>query len=197
MIAVKLAALPKASGTHKRVAVITQGTDPTIVAEDGKVMDSFFLGHTIMLVFKFVDRHSGVLKYLFIVLLNLYVIDGLFFVFQVTEYPVIAIPKEKLVDTNAAGELPSLIIIMQLLHLSSLYLDWFKICSSWDRLKRVWYTLVFKLDIRSDFPFNVQVTLSLEDSCRSWCWARIFQSASEQETTQPMSSSSAQDARSH
>lgn len=37
MIAVKLAALPKAGGTHKRVAVITQGTDPTVVAEDGKV----------------------------------------------------------------------------------------------------------------------------------------------------------------
>lgn len=42
VIAVKLAALPKASGTHKRVAVITQGTDPTIVAEDGKVI-CFFL----------------------------------------------------------------------------------------------------------------------------------------------------------
>jgi adenosine kinase len=58
VIAVKLAALPKASGTHKRVAVITQGTDPTIVAEDGKV----------------------------------------------TEVLVIAILKEKLVDTNAMGD---------------------------------------------------------------------------------------------
>lgn len=58
VIAVKLAALPKAGGTHKRVAVITQGTDPTIVAEDGKV----------------------------------------------TEFPVTPIPKEKLVDTNAAGD---------------------------------------------------------------------------------------------
>jgi adenosine kinase len=43
VIAVKLAALPKASGTHKRVAVITQGTDPTIVAEDGKVNCLFFI----------------------------------------------------------------------------------------------------------------------------------------------------------
>lgn len=58
VIAVKMAALPKASGTHKRVAVITQGTDPTIVAEDGKV----------------------------------------------TEFPIISIAKEKLVDTNAAGD---------------------------------------------------------------------------------------------
>jgi adenosine kinase len=29
--------LPKACGTHKRVVVITQGTDPSIVAEDGEV----------------------------------------------------------------------------------------------------------------------------------------------------------------
>lgn len=38
-IALKLAALPKACGTHKRVAVITQGSDPTVVAEDGKVLN--------------------------------------------------------------------------------------------------------------------------------------------------------------
>lgn len=37
-IALKLAALPKACGTHKRVAVITQGSEPTVVAEDGKVL---------------------------------------------------------------------------------------------------------------------------------------------------------------
>jgi hypothetical protein len=37
VIALKLAALPKACGTHKRIVVITQGTDPSIVAEDGKV----------------------------------------------------------------------------------------------------------------------------------------------------------------
>jgi adenosine kinase len=37
-IALKLAALPKASGTHKRVAVITQGSEPTVIAEDGKVL---------------------------------------------------------------------------------------------------------------------------------------------------------------
>jgi adenosine kinase len=37
VIALKLAALPKACGTHKRVVVMTQGTDPSIVAEDGEV----------------------------------------------------------------------------------------------------------------------------------------------------------------
>ena len=37
----KMAALPKASGTHKRVAVITQGTDSTIVAQDGEVIIRF------------------------------------------------------------------------------------------------------------------------------------------------------------
>jgi adenosine kinase len=37
VIALKLAALPKACGTHKCVVVITQGTDPSIVAEDGEV----------------------------------------------------------------------------------------------------------------------------------------------------------------
>jgi adenosine kinase len=58
VIALKLAALPKACGTHKRVVVITQGTDPSIVAEDG----------------------------------------------EVTKFPVILLPKEKLVDTNAAGD---------------------------------------------------------------------------------------------
>jgi hypothetical protein len=29
--------LPKASGTHKRITVITQGRDPVVVADDGKV----------------------------------------------------------------------------------------------------------------------------------------------------------------
>eukprot|EP00245_Coleochaete_scutata_P008334 TRINITY_DN2515_c0_g1_i1.p1 TRINITY_DN2515_c0_g1~~TRINITY_DN2515_c0_g1_i1.p1 ORF type:complete len:373 (-),score=100.80 TRINITY_DN2515_c0_g1_i1:253-1281(-) len=57
-IAIKMAALPKASGTHKRTVVITQGADPTVIAEDGKV----------------------------------------------TKYPVILLPKEKLVDTNGAGD---------------------------------------------------------------------------------------------
>ena len=56
-IALKIAAWPKASGTHKRIAVITQGPDPVIVAEDGKVK----------------------------------------------KFPVILLPKEKLVDTNGAG----------------------------------------------------------------------------------------------
>ena len=36
-IAVKISQLPKASGTHKRITVITQGADPVVVAEDGKV----------------------------------------------------------------------------------------------------------------------------------------------------------------
>lgn len=56
-IALKIAAWPKASGTHKRIAVITQGPDPVVVAEDGKVK----------------------------------------------KFPVILLPKEKLVDTNGAG----------------------------------------------------------------------------------------------
>ncbi|KAJ6819328.1 uncharacterized protein M6B38_402615 [Iris pallida] len=57
-IALKISALPKASGTRKRVTVITQGADPVVVAEDGKV----------------------------------------------TLFPVILLPKEKLVDTNGAGD---------------------------------------------------------------------------------------------
>ena len=36
-IALKIAALPKVTGTHKRIAVITQGSDSTVVAEDGTV----------------------------------------------------------------------------------------------------------------------------------------------------------------
>jgi len=35
-IALKIAALPKASGTHARTVVITQGADPVVVALDGK-----------------------------------------------------------------------------------------------------------------------------------------------------------------
>ncbi|KAH7662680.1 Adenosine kinase protein [Dioscorea alata] len=57
-IAVKISALPKASGTHKRITVITQSSDPVVVAEDGKVK----------------------------------------------LFPVILLPKEKLVDTNGAGD---------------------------------------------------------------------------------------------
>lgn len=56
-IAVKISQLPKVSGTHKRITVITQGADPVVVAEDGKVK----------------------------------------------LFPVILLPKEKLVDTNGAG----------------------------------------------------------------------------------------------
>ena len=37
-ISLKMAALPKICGTHKRIVVITQGVDPVVVAEDGKVM---------------------------------------------------------------------------------------------------------------------------------------------------------------
>lgn len=57
-IALKISQWPKASGTHKRITVITQGADPVVVAEDGKVK----------------------------------------------LFPVIPLPKEKLVDTNGAGD---------------------------------------------------------------------------------------------
>ncbi|KAL2250635.1 adenosine kinase 2 [Sesamum indicum] len=57
-IALKISQLPKASGTHKRITVITQGADPVVVAEDGKVK----------------------------------------------LFPVTLLPKEKLVDTNGAGD---------------------------------------------------------------------------------------------
>lgn len=56
-IAIKISQWHKASGTHKRITVITQGADPVVVAEDGKVK----------------------------------------------LFPVILLPKEKLVDTNGAG----------------------------------------------------------------------------------------------
>ncbi|CAH1438415.1 unnamed protein product [Lactuca virosa] len=57
-IAIKISQWPKASGTYKRITVITQGADPVVVAQDGKV----------------------------------------------SKYPVIFLPKEKLVDTNGAGD---------------------------------------------------------------------------------------------
>ena len=57
-IAIKISQWPKASGAHKRITVITQGADPVVVAEDGKVK----------------------------------------------LFPVILLPKEKLVDTNGAGD---------------------------------------------------------------------------------------------
>ncbi|KAK2974745.1 hypothetical protein RJ640_007172 [Escallonia rubra] len=57
-IALKISQWPKASGAHKRISVITQGADPVVVAEDGKVK----------------------------------------------LFPVILLPKEKLVDTNGAGD---------------------------------------------------------------------------------------------
>ncbi|VFQ97592.1 unnamed protein product [Cuscuta campestris] len=57
-IALKISQWPKASGTHKRITVITQGADPVVVAEDGKVK----------------------------------------------LFPVILLPKEKLIDTNGAGD---------------------------------------------------------------------------------------------
>lgn len=77
-IAIKISQLPKASGTHKRITVITQGADPVVVAQDGKV----------------------------------------------STYPVIFLPKEKLVDTNGAGlyslfttELVATLIIVQIVNL--------------------------------------------------------------------------------
>jgi adenosine kinase len=57
-IALKISQLPLAEGKQKRIAVITQGADPVVVAEDGKVKT----------------------------------------------FPVILLPKEKLVDTNGAGD---------------------------------------------------------------------------------------------
>ncbi|CAI0411878.1 unnamed protein product [Linum tenue] len=57
-IAIRISQWPKASGAHKRITVITQGADPVVVAEDGKV----------------------------------------------TLFPVTLLPKEKLVDTNGAGD---------------------------------------------------------------------------------------------
>ncbi|CAJ1893166.1 unnamed protein product [Sphenostylis stenocarpa] len=57
-IALKISQWPKASRTHKRITVITQGADPVCVAEDGKVK----------------------------------------------KFPVELLPKEKLVDTNGAGD---------------------------------------------------------------------------------------------
>jgi adenosine kinase len=57
-IALKMSALPKICGTHKRIVVITQGVDPVVVADDGKLL----------------------------------------------MFPVVSLPKEKLVDTNAAGD---------------------------------------------------------------------------------------------
>lgn len=56
-IALKISQWPKASEKYKRITVITQGSDPVVVAEDG----------------------------------------------QVKTFPVIPLPKEKLVDTNGAG----------------------------------------------------------------------------------------------
>ena len=56
-IALKISQWPKASGAHKRITVITQGADPVVVAEDGKVK----------------------------------------------KFPVILLPKEKIVDTTGAG----------------------------------------------------------------------------------------------
>ncbi|OVA10108.1 Adenosine kinase [Macleaya cordata] len=57
-IALKISQWPKASGAQKRITVISQGADPVVVAEDGKVK----------------------------------------------LFPVILLPKEKLVDTNGAGD---------------------------------------------------------------------------------------------
>ncbi|XP_057979114.1 adenosine kinase 2-like [Malania oleifera] len=57
-IAIKISQWPKASETHKRITVITQGADPVVVAADGKAR----------------------------------------------LFPVILLPKEKLVDTNGAGD---------------------------------------------------------------------------------------------
>jgi hypothetical protein len=41
----KISQLPLAAGKQKRIAVITQGADPVVVAEDGKVYVLFSLMH--------------------------------------------------------------------------------------------------------------------------------------------------------
>lgn len=33
----KISQLPEASGAHRRITVITEGSDPVVVVEDGKV----------------------------------------------------------------------------------------------------------------------------------------------------------------
>jgi len=57
-IALKLCELPKENSSRRRTVIITQGTQPVILAQDGKI----------------------------------------------TEFPVISLPKEKIVDTNGAGD---------------------------------------------------------------------------------------------
>lgn len=57
-IALKISSLPKHSGVHPRTVVITQGSEPTIVSTNGKVM----------------------------------------------QYGIQKLPKEKIVDTNGAGD---------------------------------------------------------------------------------------------
>ena len=53
-----MSALPKATGTHKRITVITQGADPVVVAKDGKVTSVLSFPWNIVPV---EDKGSGVL----------------------------------------------------------------------------------------------------------------------------------------
>ena len=47
----KISQLPLAAGKQKRIAVITQGADPVVVAEDGKVYAIFSSMHNIWMIF--------------------------------------------------------------------------------------------------------------------------------------------------
>jgi len=66
-IALKMSALPKICGTHKRIVVITQGVDPVVVADDGKVssrltnscatppnIKQWYFSKLILLVYKYI-----------------------------------------------------------------------------------------------------------------------------------------------
>lgn len=57
-IALKICALPKQNEKRPRVVVITNGTDPTVLAHEGKI----------------------------------------------SEFPIVSLPKEKIIDTNGAGD---------------------------------------------------------------------------------------------
>lgn len=57
-IALKICKLPKQNESRSRIAILTQGVNPVILAKDGKI----------------------------------------------TEFPVMALPQEKMVDTNGAGD---------------------------------------------------------------------------------------------
>lgn len=60
----KISQLPLASGKQKRIAVITQGADPVVVAEDGKVyffqFDAWQL-HYRLILYSYIFSYSNLL----------------------------------------------------------------------------------------------------------------------------------------